>query len=234
MFNICICNKSLSSGIYPTRLKLSVEKPAFKNADKLNISNYRPISILTASSKVFKKVIYARLYQHLSQNKILLNEQSGFRNNSSTELASFKLINEILLAVNNKLTVSCIFCDLEKAFTCVNHDILLPKLEFYGVAGKFNTLFTSYLKDRYQKMVIDNRETHNSTSSGWEIVKHGVSQSLILGPQFFLLYINDLPKIPTNKAKIILYADDTSVIESNPSSQDFKININKLFIDINE
>jgi hypothetical protein len=108
--------------------------------------------------------------QQLGQSDIFLNEQYGFRSNSSTELASFKLINEILLAMNNKLTVGGIFCDLEKAFDCVNHDIILSKLKFSGVVCKFDTLFTSYLKDRYQKVVIDNRKTHNNTSSGWEVV----------------------------------------------------------------
>jgi hypothetical protein len=76
--------------------------------------------------------------------------------------------------MNNKLTQGCIFCDLQKAFDCVNHDILLSQLEFYGVVGKFNKLITSYLKDGYQKVVIDNKKTHNRTSSGWEIVRHGV------------------------------------------------------------
>jgi hypothetical protein len=92
--------------------------------------------------------------------------------------------------MNNKLTVSGIFCDLEKALDCVNHDILLSKLELYGVVGKFNTYITSYLKDKYQNMVIVNRKTHNSTSSGWEIVKHGIS---VLGPLFsFYISMNCL------------------------------------------
>jgi hypothetical protein len=102
--------------MFPARLKFSLVKPAFKNDAKLNISNYRPISLLTAFSKVFEEVICARLYQHLSQNNIFLNEQYGFRSNSSTELVSFKLIYEILLVMNNKLTVGGIFCDLEEAF----------------------------------------------------------------------------------------------------------------------
>jgi hypothetical protein len=88
-------------------------------------------------------------------------------------------------AANNKLTVGGIFCDVEKAFDCVNHNMLLSKLEFYEVVGKFNILISSFLKYRYQKVLTDNRKTHNSTSSGWEIVKHGVSQGSILGPLFF-------------------------------------------------
>ena len=83
-------------------------------------------------------------------------------------------------------------------------------------------------------MVIDNIKTHNSTSSGWEIIKHGVPQGSILGPLFFLLYVNDLPEVITNNAKIILYADDTSVIIPNPSLQDLEINMNKQFVAINE
>jgi hypothetical protein len=127
-----ICNKSLSPRIFPSRLKFSVVKPVFKNCDKFIISNYRPISLPTAFSKVLKRVIHVRLSQHLSQNSILLNEQYRFRSNSSTEMASYKLINEILLAINNKSTVGGIFYDLETAFDCVNHDNLLPNWNCMG------------------------------------------------------------------------------------------------------
>jgi hypothetical protein len=85
--------------------------------------NYRPIFLLTSFSKIFEKVIYARLYQHLIDNNILVNEQFGFRANSSTDKATYQLINEILNVLNNKLMVGGIFCDLGKAFDSVNHNI---------------------------------------------------------------------------------------------------------------
>jgi len=97
-----ICNKSLLSGIFPFQLKFSEIKPLHKKGDRMDIKNFGPISLLTPFSKILGKVIYTRLYQHINQNNILANKKYGFRNNSSTEKASFKLINEILLALNNK------------------------------------------------------------------------------------------------------------------------------------
>jgi hypothetical protein len=144
-----ICNKMLSTGISPDRLKYAVVKLILKNGDKRVVSNYRPISLLRAFSKVLEKVIYVRMYQHLVNNSILINEQFGFKPKSSTTAAAYSLINEVLDALNSKKLVSGIFCDLKKAFDSVDHDILLSKLKFYGIRGKFNELITSYLKNRY-------------------------------------------------------------------------------------
>jgi hypothetical protein len=76
-----ICNKVLSSGIFPIRLKYAVIKPIFKTGDRSDISNYRPISLLPSFSKVFEKVLYVRMYQYLINNNILVDEQFGFRTN---------------------------------------------------------------------------------------------------------------------------------------------------------
>jgi len=89
--------------------------------------------------------VCARIYQYTSQIDVLVIEQCGFRSNSSEENISYKLINEILLATSNKLTVRAIFCDSEKAFDCVSHNILLSKLNFYGIVGKFCVLIRSLL-----------------------------------------------------------------------------------------
>jgi hypothetical protein len=97
--------------------------------------------------------------------------------------------------MNNEALVGGIFCDLQNAFDCVNHKILIDKLEFYGIEGNFKTLIKSYLKGRHQRVVLDNKGNRGSTSK-WERMKCGVPQGSILGP-LFLFYINDLPKILT-------------------------------------
>jgi len=180
-----------------------------KKGDDQNITNYRSISLLTSFSKVIEKLIYARLLDHTTTNSILVNEQYGFRTWYSTEQASFLLMNNILTAMNNNLKMRGIFCNLQKALDCVNHKILLDKLEFYGIEGKFKTLNESYLTCRYQKIILNNN-TNTSSSSKWELIKNSLPEGSILGPLFYLLCINDLPKINTKNKSMVLFADDTS------------------------
>jgi hypothetical protein len=110
---------------------------------------------VTSFSKICEKLIYSRSYKHTCSNNILAKEQYGFRNSSSTKAASCDVINEILKAMNNRLSVGGIFCDFEKVFYCVNHEILVDKLQFYRIKGKFLALIQSYLRGRYRKLIID-------------------------------------------------------------------------------
>ena len=174
------------------------------------------------------------MYQHINQNNILATKQYGFKNNSSTEKASFKLINEILLALNNKLTFGGIFCDLEKAFDSINHYTLLSKYEFYGFRSKSNALVRSYLNDRYQRVLMNKSFSNNTTFSEWGKIKHSIPQSSACGPLFFLIYINDLPNIIADPSKLVLFADYTSIIIANPSPSKFKEDINNIIDNIND
>ena len=85
----------------------------------------------------------------LDQVYVLVDEQFGFKENSSTDIATYALLNTVLLSLEKKKKFGGLFCDLQKAFDCVNHDVLFVKLEFYGISGTANKLLRSYIKNRY-------------------------------------------------------------------------------------
>ena len=154
-------------------------------------------------------------------NNILATEQYGFRNNTSSENAIYQLTSNILKALDNKCLVGGIFCDLTKAFDRVDHDILLDKLQFYGIKGSGNNLIKSYLKDRYQKVIIKNKSS-NIYYFGWNKVKRGISQGSVSGPLFFLIYVNDVPGTINQISLPTLFADDTNIIRVHHNLNSFK------------
>lgn len=214
-----ICNLSLVTGKFPEIFKVAKVCPIFKKGVKQNIENYRPISLLSGFSKVLEKVMYNRLVSFLEYNNILSNSQFGFRKGKGINNAVISFIESILNAKNNKEQTVGLFLDLSKAFDMVNHEILIWKLQQFGIRGLAGNWFISYLSNREQVVQI------GSVKSKSVPMPHGVPQGSILGPILFLLYINDLP-LNITEGKTVLFADDTNIILSDNKEENLQMKIN--------
>ena len=154
--------------------------------------------------KIFEYVIFHQLFDYMEQNNLLSFQQFGFRPGHSTELASMRLIDNLLKEMDKNNVPLNIYIDLSKAFDTLDHEILLSKLHFYGIGGFENNLFRSYLTQRHQ--YVDYNGSHSAT----KIIGTGVPQGSILGPLLFLIYINDLASV-SDIFNMLMYADDTTL-----------------------
>ena len=145
-----IINQAFQKGFqsFPDKLKIAKITPVFKKGNSELIDNYRPISLLSAFSKIFEKAIHEQLFEYFTKNKLFHSSQYGFRSEHSTELAALELIDRVMNIMNNNEIPIGIFIDLSKAFDTINHKILLSKLKFYGLDESALALMTSYLEER--------------------------------------------------------------------------------------
>ena len=199
-----IINISLEQGIVPNAMKLAKVIPIYKAKSKQEFNNYRPISLLSNISKLLERVVHNRLYSFLTQYNVLYDSQYGFRPKRSTIDAITEFTSELLPTLDINEKCLSVYLDLSKAFDTINHNILLKKLEYYGIRGMALEWFRSYLFQRRQYV------SYLSTNSDTEIMSFGVPQGSVLGPLLFILYSNDIPR-PLSYCKSILFADDTTI-----------------------
>lgn len=206
-----LINDSFKKGVFPQCLKTAIIIPLFKGGSRDAACNYRPIALLPTLSKIIERLVKSRLMCFLLKHNIITNRQFGFLSGISTTDAMFTALNEIYTSINNKLHTAAVFWDFAKAFDCVNHQILIRKMDFYGVRGVPLKWFKSYLQDRHQFVRVSESTSNSKT------VKCGVPQGSVLGPILFLLFINDITSLDIS-GKVTLFADDTSFIWSKPDS----------------
>jgi hypothetical protein len=199
-----IVNLSIRSSTVPDDLKHAKVIPLFKKNSRLEVSNYRPISLLSITSKVLEKCVYVQVYDYLTSKNLIYQYQSGFRSGHSMDTCLIYLTDYIRSQLSERKYVGMCLLDVQKAFDSVNHTILCQKLETMGIDYAW---FESYLSNRQQLVCIEGNK------SDLKEVPCGVPQGSLLGPLLYLCYSNDM--VTSVQNKLLLYADDSVIIASD-------------------
>ena len=211
-------NCSLYSGKFPAKWKVAKIIPLYKGGDREQVSNYRPVSLLPLPGKMLEKIVHSRITKFWDNNQFLSYEQGGFRKGHSTVATIANLTDDLFHQINQGNTTLAAFVDLRKAFDTVNTKILLDKLRFGGIKGKVLEWCTNYLSNRFQCTLA------NGVKSGMLPVTCGVPQGSVLGPLFFLVYVNDIQNA-VDHCGIKLYADDTVLYQSGVNVEDARVKL---------
>ena len=223
-----VINNSFKTGIFPSELKQSLIIPLHKGDCKSDLNNYRPISLLMVFSKVCKRAMYNSVYSFVESFDLLHKKQFGFQKKHST-VDAIAEITEKLRENNYQSHHITLFLDLSKIFDCIDHAILLKKLDFIGIRGPCKEWMSSYLKDRMQLVscngVYSNRKPNNC----------GTPQGSVLGPLLFLLYLNNLP-LACKTSEVFQFADDTTVTAIKCSHEELTADFESVsnWLDINK
>ena len=206
-----LINLIFLQGKFPQILKNTSIIPIHKAGDDQQCCNHRPISMTSPFSKIVEKCMFKRMDNFLTKFNIINPRQFGFQKGVSTEDAVNSIYNNYINAIERNEITCSIFLDIKKAFDAVDHQLLLTKLYRYGFRGKFYELLKSFLSERYQLVMIQ------GVFSELQKVVCGVPQGSVLGPQFFKIFINDIPLI--SKFDTHIFADDTclSITNTNPN-----------------
>ncbi|CAB4010237.1 RNA-directed DNA polymerase from mobile element jockey-like, partial [Paramuricea clavata] len=216
-----IFNQAITLCTFPDEWKMARVSPLYKNGQKNLPGNYRPISVLPAVSKVMERILYDQLYDYLTKFELLNDCQFGFRKSHSTATALLDCTNSWYMNIDKKLFNLVVLIDLKKAFDTGRRppDFTKKTRNLWRKRRCFGSILKSYLITRTQKCQV------NGTISSERLIKCGVPQGSILGPLFFLLYINDLPQC-LSKTKPRLFADDTNLTAAGESINDVEAAMN--------
>ena len=209
-----IFNKSLETGVFPEEMKMADVVPLYKSKSEYECTNYRPISLLLTISKLLEKLMCKRTYYFLEQTDQLYQSQYGFRKSHSCETAIMELASSIIKGKDDGFHTLVLFIDLSKAFDTVDHNILLDKLDKYGIRGVAKEWYRSYLTNRQMRVKCCVSNTGKYEHSNYLPLTYGAPQGSCLGPLIFLIFTNDLHKQIEN-CNTILFADDTTLYKTH-------------------
>nr|CAI5852127.1 unnamed protein product [Callosobruchus analis] len=202
-----IINYCIRNSVYPANWKIAKIIPIPKNKDPQTLKDLRPISILSAPSKILEKILNEQLRSYLLSHAILPDEQAGFRAGHSCCTALLNVTDNILKATDRGEITILVLLDYSKAFDTINHSVLISVLHSIGLSNHASALITNFLVNRKQRVVLN-----DNVSEALDVVA-GVPQGSILGPLLYILYTSQFPKA-VKHSKLQLYADDTQILYS--------------------
>ena len=205
---------SLDQGIVPPDWKGANVVPLFKKGDKSKAENYRPISLTSISCKILEHVVHSNIMGHLDRFNILDDAQHGFRKRRSCVTQLISTLNDFADCLKTQKQIDAIVLDFSKAFDKVDHEGLLLKLDHLGIRNSMLSWIRSFLIGRTQKVLVDGK------TSTPKPVASGVPQGTVLGPLFFLIYINDISEGLSEGTKLKLLADDSLLYRVIRSDKD--------------
>ena len=198
-----IVNTSFATGVFPKAWKTAKVIPMHKKGDKKDKANYRPVSLLPVLSKVIESLARKQLSEYFEKNGLLPEGQHGFRPGRSTTTALLAMHDDWSMARHERKVTAALFWDLTAAFDTLQHDLLVKKLQLYGLDSTSLKWFESFLEGRKQHVEFAGH------LSGPVDMPCGTPQGSILSPLLFTIFVADLPQW-TVHAKVVSYADDTS------------------------
>ena len=197
--------KSFNTGQIPTFYKSQIIIPIHKKGPKTKPENFRPVSLTSHIIKIFERVLRSIIVKYLEENALLNPNQHGFRQNHSCVTQLLSYINIIFDNLTNDSETDSIYIDFSKAFDKIDHNILINRLKYYKITGKYLEWITQFLKNRTQTVYINNTYSYSTP------VRSGVPQGSVLGPVLFILFINDLINCVANST-VLTFADDTKIV----------------------
>ncbi len=218
-----IMQKSLQEGIVPQSWKSANVTPIYKKGPKSDCGNYRPVSLTSILCKLLESIIRDHLVKYIDANDLLSACQHGFVSGRSCSTQLIECLDTWMDLLDRGDSLDVVYLDFAKAFDSVPHERLLRKLRAFGINQQIIKWSESFLTGRKQRVLV------NGSESAWVDVISGVPQGSVLGPLYFVLFINDMPQVVDNY--IALFADDAklfSVVGNDEDQKKLQEDIDKL------
>ena len=216
-----IMEQSFNSSALPEDWKTAYICPVYKEGNKLEVKNYRPISLTCPAVKIMESIIVDELENFMNKHALIPSQQHGFTKGRSIESNLLSCLNDWSSSLDNSETFDILYLDFSKAFDKVPIHLLILKLKSYGISGRLLAWIECFLSNRTFSVKVD-----KSLSDVYNVLS-GVPQGSVLGPKLFLLYTADIPQSIVSTCA--MYADDIKLYNTTINAHILQNDLNKIY-----